>query len=373
MSPCVSVVIPLYNCARTIEATIRSVQAQSFADWEIVAVDDASPDHAPALVEAMAAADPRIRLLRNGENRGIAATCNHGARESRGRFIATLDSDDVWAPTKLEAQLAAIERVGPECGFAWCPFQRIDAADRVLFSAPFVPVEGWGFLPIVAYNFVGNGSALLARREAIEDVGGFMENKGAYSSDDLLILLLLAGRWKMACAPEYLVGYRLVSGSTSSVVLRGAHSYLRVLEIVEARYPEAPPATLRACRAEILARYALYHAEVGRLREAAGRMAEAFRADPRCALQGIVYWLRQRASGWRARLSGRRGEGIGYFDAANDRRALVPLRGVKARQVARAAEAERAFRAGLGDRRPGAAAPPAATAAVATPGLSHRA
>jgi hypothetical protein len=210
---------------------------------------------------------------------------------------------------------------------------------------------------MVVYNFVGNGSAVLMRREAFDDVGGFMENKGAYSSDDLLILLMLAGRWRAACVPEYLVGYRLVAGSVSSAYIRGCHSYLRVLDLVEARYPETPRRALQERRAETLGKYALYHAEIGRLREAAGWMAAAFRADARFALQGIAFYMRQRVMRWRTAAQGgeRRGN-VGYFDPANDRRALAPLTGVKARQAARAAEDERAFRAALGGRRPGTGA-----------------
>ena len=347
MKETVSVVIPLYNCAGTIGRTIRSVREQTHADLEIIAVDDASPDDAAAVVAAEAAVDPRIRLLRNDSNRGIAATLNHGARHASGQFIAPLDSDDVWAPNKLEAQLAALRRGGPDYGFAYAPFQRIDAEDRVLFSAPAVVVDGWGYLPLIAENFIGNGSALLIRREAFDSVGGFMENKGAYSSDDLLIQLAIARNWKICCAPEYLVGYRMVRGSTSSNYTRGAHSRIRVLEIIEQRHPETPKGPLNRRRAETYARWGFHCFDEGRVGTGLGKLAEAFRRDPATALYGVGFYFLQKLRALR-RDYAPPPPGVSYFSPDNDRTALRAPRGVTARRIAKALALEVAFRKSLG-------------------------
>jgi len=107
MDPIVSVVVPHYNRPARLLQTIASVQAQTFRACELVIVDDASPqDPAEALAAVMA--DPRIQLIRLARNGGPSIARNVGAEAAAGRFVAYLDSDDLWAPEKLETQLSAI-------------------------------------------------------------------------------------------------------------------------------------------------------------------------------------------------------------------------------------------------------------------------
>lgn len=101
----VSVIMPSYNCGKFVKETIRSVQAQTYLNWEIVFVDDCSTDDTVKKVLAMSEADSRIRLSRNKGNLGAALTRNHALQEAKGRWIAFLDSDDLWKPEKLEHQL----------------------------------------------------------------------------------------------------------------------------------------------------------------------------------------------------------------------------------------------------------------------------
>lgn len=101
----VSIVTPAYRAAAFIGETIRSVQAQTYPHFEMLIVDDCSPDDTQAVVRAAAAADPRIRLLAQPRNAGPAAARNRALSEARGRWIAFLDSDDLWLPRKLELQL----------------------------------------------------------------------------------------------------------------------------------------------------------------------------------------------------------------------------------------------------------------------------
>jgi len=97
--------MPMRNSARTVSSSIRSVVAQTFRDWELVVVDDSSTDSSRAEVQAFVEADRRIRLLNNPLSPGAARARNHGTKLARGRYIAFLDSDDLWLPTKLEEQL----------------------------------------------------------------------------------------------------------------------------------------------------------------------------------------------------------------------------------------------------------------------------
>lgn len=101
----VSIVTPAYRAAAFIEETIRSVQAQTYPDFEMLIVDDCSPDDTAQVVQRAADGDARIRLLRQSRNAGPAAARNRALAEARGRWIAFLDSDDLWLPRKLQLQL----------------------------------------------------------------------------------------------------------------------------------------------------------------------------------------------------------------------------------------------------------------------------
>lgn len=105
MADLVSIITPSYNSARFIGATLDSVVAQSWPDWEMIVVDDGSTDDTVAMVQARAEAEPRLKLLRMARNGGPAASRNLGIEHARGRYIAFLDSDDLWAPDKLARQI----------------------------------------------------------------------------------------------------------------------------------------------------------------------------------------------------------------------------------------------------------------------------
>ncbi len=103
--PRVSVITPAYNAAPYLEETIRSVQAQTFTDWEMIIVDDCSKDETYSLASKFAEYDRRIHVFRNEKNSGVAAARNKALDAAIGEYIAFLDSDDLWLPLKLEKQL----------------------------------------------------------------------------------------------------------------------------------------------------------------------------------------------------------------------------------------------------------------------------
>lgn len=100
--PQVSIITPVYNAARWLPDTLESVRAQTLADWEHILIDDCSSDESVALIQAAAAADPRIHLMRMPRNSGPAAARNFALKTARGRYLAFLDADDLWLPRKLE-------------------------------------------------------------------------------------------------------------------------------------------------------------------------------------------------------------------------------------------------------------------------------
>ena len=105
--PLVSVVLPVYNARKTVVAAVRSIQAQTMASWELIVVDDASTDDSGARVAEFA--DPRIRLMRNATNLGLAASLNRGLGVAAGKYIARMDADDVSFPERLARQQAYME------------------------------------------------------------------------------------------------------------------------------------------------------------------------------------------------------------------------------------------------------------------------
>lgn len=107
----VSIIMPSYNTAAYIGASIQSVQAQTYENWELIIVDDCSTDATDDAVRPFLA-DSRIRYLKNEGNSGAAVSRNRALREAKGRWVAFLDSDDLWAPEKLERQLRFMESGG---------------------------------------------------------------------------------------------------------------------------------------------------------------------------------------------------------------------------------------------------------------------
>lgn len=128
MENLVSIIMPSYNTADYIGASIRSVQAQTYENWELIIVDDCSTDATDTVV-APFLADGRIRYLKNAANSGAAVSRNYALREAKGRWIAFLDSDDLWAPEKLERQIRFMEAGG--YGFSYTAYEEMNA-DGVL-------------------------------------------------------------------------------------------------------------------------------------------------------------------------------------------------------------------------------------------------
>lgn len=136
MDELVSIIMPSYNTANYIAASIQSVLDQTYPNWELLLVDDCSTDDTDAVV-APFLSDARIRYLKNEQNSGAAISRNRALREAKGRWIAFLDSDDLWYPTKLEAQLRFMQEHGYH--FSYTNYEEINEAGAqtgVLVSGP---------------------------------------------------------------------------------------------------------------------------------------------------------------------------------------------------------------------------------------------
>mgnify|MGYP000497495695 CR=1 FL=1 len=111
-APLVSIVTPTYNAEAYISATIASVGAQEFQDWEHIIVDDASSDETVSVLHELSAGDPRIKVITLDQNSGAAVARNAAIDAARGRFIAFLDADDLWLPQKLAVQVEYMLKTG---------------------------------------------------------------------------------------------------------------------------------------------------------------------------------------------------------------------------------------------------------------------
>lgn len=125
MNDLVSIIMPSYNTANYIEASIESVQHQTYENWELIIVDDCSTDTTDEVVRPFLS-DRRIRYLKNEKNSGAAISRNCALREAKGKWIAFLDSDDLWMPEKLEKQVAFMEQNGYH--FSYTNYEEINMA-----------------------------------------------------------------------------------------------------------------------------------------------------------------------------------------------------------------------------------------------------
>jgi glycosyltransferase involved in cell wall biosynthesis len=189
----VSVVIPAFNRARTIEAAVKSVQAQTYANWEVIVSDDGSTDNTKEVVGRMIASDGRIRFIGYEKNRGAQAARNAGIKAAKGEWIAFLDSDDEWLPESLQLRLtvASHDHVSVVHSGAYIVHT---GKPREIY-----PIPQWSG-QIYKKVLTGEGPifpTLLVKREALERIGYLDEKIVSYQEWDTAIRL----------SKEFLVGF----------------------------------------------------------------------------------------------------------------------------------------------------------------------
>ncbi len=200
--PRVSVIIPVFNAARTIEQAIDSVRAQTFTDFEIIVVDDGSTDGSMEIIRRYGGA---VKLLQQ-QNRGPSAARNLAISNSSGESLGFLDGDDWWKPEFLATMLAALER-DPQAVMAYCDLQLVDSLGRPFPTAlrlsdghaPTVQEMLDRLWPIVP-------SGVVIRRAALDAVGGYPEPLRAF--EDVYLWLLLREKGTFVYVPESLAVWR---------------------------------------------------------------------------------------------------------------------------------------------------------------------
>ncbi len=203
----VSIVTPAYKAARFVADTIRSVQAQTYTNWEMIVVDDCSSDDTCAVVEQFSESDVRVRLIRQQKNGGPAVARDTALMHANGRYIAFLDSDDLWFPTKLQHQLRFMESVGAAISFT--RFRRISEGGDVCGRLISVP-ERLTYNQLLKNTAMATSTVLIDRQKT----GSFRMTRTYY--DDYALWLDILKRGFIAHGlQEDLMRYRVVGKSVS--------------------------------------------------------------------------------------------------------------------------------------------------------------
>ena len=227
--PAISIIVPVYKTERLLPAGIASIQAQTFADFELILVDDGSPDNCPALCDAAAAKDRRIRVVHQ-KNRGLSGARNAGLDTARGEWMAFVDSDDTITPDFCEKLYAAVQDTGAQ--MVVCNYRQVDEALQPIEEQylhvrreTITPAQALERSTLLPYMVVWNK---LYHRSIFD---GLRFAEGKLNEDTMLISYAYEKAEKIANIPDALYLYRKVAGSivNSKVTLRN-------LDRVEANY-----------------------------------------------------------------------------------------------------------------------------------------
>ncbi len=208
-TPLVTVAMGVYNCARTLPESIRSILEQEFEDFEFVICDDGSTDGTNDILRDVAARDRRIVLLRNERNRGLSRTLNRCIENARGRYIARMDGDDISRPDRLGRQIAFLESH---------PDIAVCGSSIELFDADGV----WGRIDYPEYPVASSfllrspfaHPSVVFRSSALKDVGAYAYGPAVGRSEDYeLFMRMYARGMRGHNIQDYLLRYREELGS----------------------------------------------------------------------------------------------------------------------------------------------------------------
>lgn len=201
--PSVSVIIPTYNRSDILTQSIDSVLEQTYTDFELIVVDDASTDDTREVVATYD--DERLTYVRHETNRHVSAARNTGIEHASGDFVAFLDDDDEWVPAKLAKQVSLLQDCPSSVGMVYCWLDYLDGEEVVNEYRP--TLSGDIFQHTLAAQPIGNASTLLVRREVIEDIGGFDESLPRGNDGDFI--RRVTRKYEVDYVPEVLVRYHV--------------------------------------------------------------------------------------------------------------------------------------------------------------------
>ena len=281
--PCVSVLMTIYNAGPYLRPAVTSLLAQSLGDFELIAVDDGSTDGSKAMIAALAAADPRIRVIDLPVNRGRTPALNLGLAEAAGEFVAVLDADDLSRPQRLERQVACL-RTRPRLAAVgtWCDF--IDEAGALIDV--FQPAtEPEAVREALIWDNPLAHSATMYRRAAAVAAGGYPAD--IVYAQDFALWQKLAAAGDLANLPEWLTVLRRHQTNMTvqpAYALTRAREAMTLFEQAAGLGGYGPEARRRGRRAlgAAEARYGMLLCRTGRVRDGLGHLLRAVRLNPWC-------------------------------------------------------------------------------------------
>ncbi|NEQ65642.1 MAG: glycosyltransferase [Symploca sp. SIO2D2] len=289
--PLISVIIPAYNAEKTILETIESILQQTFADFEIIVINDGSQDSTLELLSGVK--DPRLQVF-SFPNAGLAASRNRGVARAKGEYISFIDADDLWTPDKLELQLQALQ-TNPEAAVAYSWTDCIDEAGKFLRSGSHMSVSGDVYAQLLLVNFLESGSNVLIRQQALREIGDSDESLAA--GQDRELFLRLAAKYHFVAVPQTQILYRVSAQAISANVAKAGTSRLQVIKRAFSQAPES----LQYLKKISLANSCKYHtfrALEGPVAQCQARAAAKFLW---CALKNDPTMIRRRVT-WKVLL-----------------------------------------------------------------------
>ncbi|HJQ30716.1 MAG TPA: glycosyltransferase family A protein [Pyrinomonadaceae bacterium] len=207
-TPAVSVVMPVHNALPYLDECVRSVLGQTFADFELVVLDDASTDGSTEALRRWARADARIRFFESREKLGLSGSSNFVVRKARAPLVARMDADDVAHPERLARQVEVFRR-SPEVVLVGALSEGIDSR-----GARVRPRDRWRLVRPSLFPPFPHSSTMF-RRRVFEEVGGYREECAKWEDQDLFLRMTRRGR--TAVLPEALIRYRYHASNSTGV------------------------------------------------------------------------------------------------------------------------------------------------------------
>ena len=279
-APLISVVIRAHNAEATLGETLQSAAASTYDKIEIIVVDDGSTDATLTIAKQFARIDPRFEICRRSHG-GPSAAFNTGFAHASGEYFASLDADDIWHPSKLQAQVD-FARSRPDAGLIYTFARYIDGDSRLLRDAPPQLFPQYALCRGICESLIGVGSTALMKRSAVQEAGGCDESLSGY--EDLLLQLAISSRHPIGFVPYYLVGYRVRPGSISSSASHMLNSWREARSRIRSAYPKVPETVHRWAHARRCLEFSEKFAWERSYGPSAKLLAEALANDPiRCS------------------------------------------------------------------------------------------
>lgn len=241
----VSVIVPIYRVEPYIHQTLTSVLAQTFEQFEVILVDDESPDRSIEICQGFS--DPRLQIIHQ-KNRGLAGARNTGIRHARGEYIALLDGDDLWEPEKLARHVAHLD-ANPDVGISFSPSALMNADGHANGSYLSPKLTDIRLEDLFRQNPVGNGSAPVLRRSMLAEIAFpssrhrgelcyFDEDFRRSEDIECWIRICAQTPWLMEGIPAPLTRYRINAQGLSASLVKQLESWHQVLQKIRSYSPQ---------------------------------------------------------------------------------------------------------------------------------------